>query len=881
MCLTKIGEKKKMHIIRNKKIAILAFLLIVTIGASIALTPNTTAHTPSWDIPTFAHVFVAIDPIGVGQTTYIYMFLTPTYADTLMTNNYRFHNFNLTIVAPDGTVTNKIWETVQDTTSNQGYSFTPDQVGTYQIYFNYPGQKVNDYPYLPTSAYKNDTYLPSSAHTTLTVQEEPIKTIDQAPLPTEYWTRPVYGENTMWFTIASNWLGSGAPGYGAMIGPNQRTFTDSAVGSLTNHIMWTKEVQPGGVVGDNNFENIANTYFEGTAYQQRFVNPIIVYGRIYYKEPLSFAGTAGDTVCVDLRTGQEVWRRADVPALSFAFIYDLGTPNYRGVYPAILFTSNFARAFDAHTGEPLFNVTGVPTGSTVFGPLGEQIRYTFFNNGTTANPNWYLCSWNSSRMWGGSSTTWVPQQTTVNGVSSVQANQSRMYDYLDANTQNVSIPWRNSMPASGGFAPSMVIAAYNDIILCRNGSYPVLGGTGAPYTYFAINLNASKGAIGSVLWWNTIPQPAGNITSISFAGMDAKAGYFCESYRQTQQFVGFNLRTGAKLWIGEPQAALDFYGSPGPGTLSNVVAYGRIYSSAYSGIVYCYDMATGKVEWTYGNGGAGNSTQSGFEVPGPYPTFIEAIGNGVVYTATSEHTFQTPIYKGALARAINATTGEELWTISAATGQFTGESYAIADGYSTLFNSYTSQIYSLGRGPSQTTVQAGPKSTTFGEAVIIEGTVTDISSGTSQNEQAARFPNGVPVSSDESMKDWMGYVYQQQACPTNFTGVEVTINVVDANGNYRTIGTTTTDASGYYSYAWCPDITGKYTVTATFAGTNGYWPSFQKTAFTVLDAPATATPQATLAPSMADLYFVPAIAGLFIAIIVVGLLIALMVRKRP
>ncbi len=870
----------------NKKVVTISFaiLLIATMGASMMFLPTTLAHDPPWEIPTFAHVYAAINPIGVGQTTHIYMFLTPTYADTLMTNDYRFHNFNLTIIAPDGSVTNKIFETIQDTTSNQGYSFTPDQIGTYEIYFNFPEQKVNDYSYLPTSQYKNDTYLASSAHTTLVVQEEQIKTIDQAPLPTEYWTRPVYGENTMWFLIASNWLGSGAPGYGAMIGPNQRTFTDSAVGSLTNHIMWTKEVQPGGVVGDNNFENIANTYFEGTAYQQRFVNPIVVYGRIYYKEPLSFASSGGDTVCVDLRTGQEVWRRADVPALSFAFIYDLGTPNYRGVYPAILFTSNFARAFDAHTGEPLFNVTGVPSGSaatTVFGPLAEHIRYTFFNNGTTANPNWYLCSWNSSRMWGGSSTTWVPQQTTVNGVTAVQAAQGRMYDYLDTATQNVSIPWRNSMPASGGNAPSIIAAFYNDILLCRNGSYPALGDTGAPYTYFAINLNASKGPIGQVLWWNTVPRPEGGITTVSFAGADAQAGYFCESYRQTQQFVGFNLRTGAKLWTGEPQAALDFYGSPGPGTISNVVAYGRIYSSAYSGIVYCYDMATGDVLWTYGNGGAGNSTNSGFEVPGPYPTFIEAIGNGVVYTATSEHTFQTPIYKGALARAINATTGEELWTISAATGQFVGESYAIADGYSVLFNSYDAQIYSLGKGPSQTTVQVGPKTTSFGNTVVIEGTVTDISAGTQQNAQAARFPHGVPVASDASMKDWMGYVYQQDACPTDFTGVDVTINVVDANGNYRTIGTATTDANGYYSLVWTPDIEGKYNVFATFAGTKGYWPSSQETSFNVQEAAATATPQPTQAPSMADQYFLPAVIGIIIAIVAGIAAVLFVVSKKP
>ena len=87
------------------------------------------------------------------------------------------------------------------------------------------------------------------------------------------------------------------------------------------------------------------------------------------------------------------------------------------------------------------------------------------------------------------------------------------------------------------------------------------------------------------------------------------------------------------------------------------------------------------------------------------------------------------------------------------------------------------------------------------------------------------------MSSDASMSYWMGYVYQQKPLPTNFIGVEVTLSVVDANGNYRTIGTTTTDARGFYSLHWTPDITGKYSVTATFAGTNGYWPSSAEAAF--------------------------------------------------
>jgi len=155
-----------------------------------------------------------------------------------------------------------------------------------------------------------------------------------------------------------------------------------------------------------------------------------VYGRIYYKEPLSFTGTAGPTVCVDLRTGKEVWRRNDVPSISFAMIRDLETPNFHGVYPALLFTSNFARAFDAHTGEPLFNVTGVPSGTTVLGPQGEHLRYIFFNNGTTGSPDWYLCRWNSTRMWSTSSMgEGNIQTTTVNNVTAVRANTGTRYDW--------------------------------------------------------------------------------------------------------------------------------------------------------------------------------------------------------------------------------------------------------------------------------------------------------------------------------------------------------------------------------------------------------------------------------------------------------------------
>ncbi len=53
--------------------------------------------------------------------------------------------------------------------------------------------------------------------------------------------------------------------------------------------------------------------------------------------------------------------------------------------------------------------------------------------------------------------------------------------------------------------------------------------------------------------------------------------------------------------------------------------------------------------------------------------------------------------------------------------------------------------------------------------------------------------------SDASMGDWMEYVYMQKPMPMDATGVQISIDVLDANGNYRNIGTATSDAYGVYS----------------------------------------------------------------------------------
>jgi hypothetical protein len=836
------------------------------------------AHTPAWEIPTYAYIQAAVDPVQVGHTATVYMWVDKMAAGALMTgNNIRFHDYKLTITAPDGTTTTKTWETVEDTTSSQSYTFVPTQIGTYNFTFNFPKQQytwnATTNPELSpaNAAYYGDYYLASNATCTLTVTEEPTTSATGGTaIPTEYWSRPIYGENSAWYSVSSNWLGNSATataqGYGSC-------YRGDYVGSQTAHIMWTKPIQDGGIVGGNLSTVTGASFFEGTAYLGRYKNPIIVAGKLYYTEPVSFSGAvSGDTVCVDLRTGEEYWRSSTIPALSHALVWDVQNPNQHGTYnPLIIAKSGTTwMAYDAYTGRFQFNATNVPQGTTEVGPNGEYLIYSLTNCGSTANPAWYLTRWNSTKLWTFGNTPSI--------ASTVDASTVARYDY------NISVKIDGMYNNSN----TVLVAYDNDFAICRSNVYPGIGAsTGYSWMYFRVNLQdlTKTSTTAHIDWKKTIDAPIGNL-SISYSGADLASGVFVEKYKETMQYTGYSMKTGQKLWTTDGDMPALYYYASGYNAGGNMAgaayAYGKLYVTGMAGIIYCYSLTDGSLLWTFGNGGEGNSTYSGDVVPGYYPQTLYAIGNGILYTTVTEHTVNTPIYKGAKAFAINATTGEQIWALRGVTEQAqqptTG---AIADGFNTFLNGYDNQIYVLGRGPSQTTVVAPTALTTSGSSILLQGTVTDISSGTKQDEQAARFPAGVPVAADTCMTEWMAYVYQQQEKPTNFTGVQVALSVVDANGNYRTIGTTTTDSTGFYSFVWTPDIEGKYTVYANFAGTKAYWGSSATTAFNVDPAAATPTPVPTQAPSAADLYFVPAIVGVIIAIVVVGAVLALLVTKKP
>ena len=157
----------------------------------------------------------------------------------------------------------------------------------------------------------------------------------------------------------------------------------------------------------------------------------------------------------------------------------------------------------------------------------------------------------------------------------------------------------------------------------------------------------------------------------------------------------------------------------------------------------------------------------------------------------------------------------------------------------------------------------------------------DNSPGVKQAGLELRFPNGVPVASDASMSEWMRYVYMQFAKPSNVIGVEVSIDVIDSNGNYRNIGTTTSDSSGDFSFAWKPDISGKFTVIATFAGSKSYYPSYDQTAFVVDEAASTPSPYPVTILPPTEMYIIAGVAAIIVAIAIGFATTILVLRKRP
>jgi len=209
---------------------------------------------------------------------------------------------------------------------------------------------------------------------------------------------------------------------------------------------------------------------------------------------------------------------------------------------------------------------------------------------------------------------------------------------------------------------------------------------------------------------------------------------------------------------------------------------------------------------------------SGLETPyttWPFGSTGCVVADGKVYAPSTEHS-PTLYYRGTKLHCIDAYTGDFVWSIM---GYY--DVNTIAEG--TLF---ATSSYAFAKGETATTVSVQNDVYAKGSSILVKGSVLDLSPA----------QEGTAAISDACMSDWMEYLHMQQPMPMDVTGVQVSLDAVDPNGNFVHIGTATSDVSGLYSLLWEPEIEGKYTIIATFEGTESYYSSYAETAVGVAPA---------------------------------------------
>jgi hypothetical protein len=733
-----------------------------------------------------------------------------------------------------------------DSTGGTGTVYVPTMTGNYTFQTHFPAQRLTpekttggfgsqgqSYP-IGTMMNASDSFV-----ITLVVNDDPVQFYPWHELPTQYWTRPIDGQLREWYQVA-----------GSSFDTEAQQAPESA------HVLWAKRLGVEGVIG--------GTVDTRETYSNRIILAgILLYstdnvdGPQYYDQPRQ-------TVAVDVRTGEELWR-ADDREISWGQIYYHDSINRHAAYAyawTLNETTRQAISYDPFTGYRVYTINDFPEGPMSFGPIGEMLVYQIDFDQR------YMYVWNSS--W-----QYMEGQTSMNMAWNVLRNTYNSLP-LFANRRG----WQDNITIPDGLTGEVRDIVWGERVV----GVDIQGGVSREWAFSLV-----PGEEGDLLWDRSVNFALPNVATVEgpmFLEGDIADHVQLRYSESTGKYWAFSLNTGETLWKSEDFEATA-NGETG-GDRNAKLAYGMLYTAGPSGMVYAYDVHKG-LNWTY-------SAWSDDSSSSLWWSGVALVSDGKVYVAFGE---PDSMEEGAPFVCLDAVTGDVVWRTDGAYRQaFAGSNVVIGDSVIVTLDTYDQRVYAIGKGPTALSVSAPAVSVPFDTPVMVKGRVTDVSPGTFDSGLGTyrnveltdatwdsvmklRFPDGVPAVSDESMSDWMKYVYKNLPRPDDVVGVEVVVSVLDSNGNYYEVDRTTADSNGVFMCEFVPLIPGEYVVYANFEGSNSYYGSVAETTIVVEDQlPAPVEPTPT-PESVADVYFVPAIAGIIVAIVVLGALLALLIlRKR-
>jgi len=896
-------------------LSIAGSMLTISVKGAVTALPGV---SEGGHIPTFLYLVVGPNPIGVGQTVTANAFFGSNIIDTEIPSAAHPQNYNVTVTTPSGSTTSL---TLAADKTGGGYAtYVPTTVGTYKFQAHYGGQAFARPGWIGFIQDPADSPVE-----TLIVQQAPIteRAYPFTPLPTSWWQTPVSAENTQnWWQIMGPQLFPGTYNSTTLCNP----YTEPV---LSGHVLWTKPWIAGGVAGGPaagpGEQNGA--YWTVRQYEQPY-NPIIISGRMWAQQQPQSGSSNNGILCVDLYTGETIYRINTTSTPSMGLQTPIFFPNGYGAVQYVIFTTGSLTP--AETGGHLIvstgtqanmydGLTGIYICSIVNGTSPSQRNEDangniigYYQNATAGYQSiWTQKPFNTLQP-DGSSVPGTPQLVKRVAINSTAPALCK-FNYTKC-------LW-NAMSTSGGLQIGtntaidfrLGIEYVKSIPTTLDGKaiYPVLGSLGGANlalcgdqiilnsyiypTFYWTNgwevLAAFNKDTGALTWIKNYTYPTypwllpWQDTWSHGLSMNVN-GLMIQYEMHNWNIQALDSNTGNVVWTTQLKApwgdgAPNVYSELASGITSGMNWNGQWYVVTFGGEIWDVNVADGRTIWYT------NTTNlmgpSGIETPyNIWPIWTaqnpQIMAPGVLYLGDS-HQYNPPLFHGAQLIAVNATDGSLLWKEL----NFPMPGQGIAYGVLLHLNGYDGQIWAYGKGPSAVTVTAPDIGVTTDTPIRIRGTVMDVSAGTLQDEQKFAFPYGVPCVSEASQSAFMEYVYENQAEPTNTTGVPVTLTETDHNGNTYTIGTTRTDASGTFGFTWTPPIEGNYTIIATFAGSNSYYGQCAETS--IETGPAAATTAPTTAPvqgfaTTGDLNM--AVAIIAIIVIVIGAVLALlMMRKRP
>jgi hypothetical protein len=832
------------HLESKTKISTIAIILLLTLSAIIVALPAVLAQ-PGTTWKTYPVVEVVPNEVGVNQPVLVAFGLTRQTAWP----QAGWYDITVTVVRPDGQ-TETLGPFMTDTTGISGTSYTPTQVGTYTFQTNFPQQEIE----VGVAGVETGTTMLASQSVALplTVTSTPVQYFPAAQQPTGYWTRPIDAQNREWAWFAGSWLDQA---YMRSVNNRNAPYND---GPETAHILWESVLDQGGLAGG---ARGINSFETGDAYEGKWQNPVVVAGILINRaQP---RGTA-ETYAIDLRTGEELWRKNLGDNIDFGQVMYWDTMNMHGTFAYIWSTQGSTwRAWDPLTGRNEYNMTNVPGGSRVFGPNGEIMRYNINTNAGT------LSIWNSTAAY----YDW--QLALEEGDPQAAYHAGRWRAIGQEFDASYGTQFEGTIPSGLDGGVEVVIALDRAI-----GSNTNWAG-GAPEQnpqFWAIDLR--PGHEGQLIFNKPWPIPEQGV-HVDFTGShpySVEHDVFVVTAKETRKHYGISMTTGNQLWETnwfEPyfHAFANVYFDPWG---QAVCADDKLLTAGFGGVVNAYSLIDGSHLWEYD-----------FEDPyseqlfaNSWPVPIGFVTDGKVYLFHMEHSVINPMPRGAPSACIDLNTGEEIWRVNGIRlGTRWGGQPVIADSVIAGLSSYDNTITALGKGPSQTTVSAPETGVAKGSQALISGTVMDISPGTKDPKQMMRFPNGVPAVADESMSEWMLYVYKTEQASMDIMGVTVQLEAIDPDGEYLYIGATTTDMYGNYGHDFTPAKEGKYMIMASFKESGGYYGSTD-TAYLAV-GPAV-TPSGPIVPEPHDEVLITTEVAIILVAAVAAIVIVafLVMRKR-